>query len=262
MNEMEVFNRYARYYDLLYRDKDYTAESRYIQQLISMLAPGAKSILELGCGTGRHASLLAAEGFDVLGVDMSEDMLKEADRRRNELEGASRGRLEFLPGDIREVRFGKRYDVILSLFHVVSYLSTNQDLHAAFQTVRSHLKPGGLFLFDCWYGPAVLTLRPETRVKRLEDQDITVTRIAEPVMHVEENCVDVNYQVIITDKHTRTTESVGERHRMRYLFLPEIRQLLSDAGMEMAFCYEWMTTRESDARTWSACIGGLSSSPG
>jgi predicted TPR repeat methyltransferase len=85
---------YGRYYDLLYRDKDYAAESEYVASHIRKHVPRAKRILELGCGTGGHAVLLAAMGFDVHGVDLSEAMLGRANARKASLPKAVAARLE------------------------------------------------------------------------------------------------------------------------------------------------------------------------
>jgi len=197
---MMVFGNYARYYDLLYRDKDYEAEANYIHDLIQRHAPKSNSILELGCGTGRHAALLAQKGYAIHGVDMSESMLAEAEQRRTQLAQEVSERLSFSLGDIRKVRVERTFDVVASLFHVISYQTTNEDLAAAFATARAHLKPGGLFVFDCWYGPAVLTDRPEVRAKKLEDEKIQVTRIAVPEIYPNENRVDVNYQLFTAIK--------------------------------------------------------------
>jgi len=73
--QQTVFGEYARYYDLLYRDKDYAAEADYIARLVHEFHPGAKSILELGSGTGIHAGLLAEKGFSVHGIERSAEML-------------------------------------------------------------------------------------------------------------------------------------------------------------------------------------------
>jgi SAM-dependent methyltransferase len=253
---MRVFGAYARYYDLLYSDKDYAAEAQYVHRLIQSYAPGARSILELGCGTGAHAVLLAGEGYRIHGVDLSTDMLERAKIRLADVPPEQASRLEFAQGDIRTVRINGKFDAVISLFDVISYQTTNEDLRAVFATAKAHLKPGGVFIFDCWYGPAVLSDRPTVRSKRVEDEEIAVTRIAEPVMYPNENCVDVNYQLFIKDKASGTVEELRECHRMRYLFSPEIKQLFADMQMEIVAAYKWMTDQEPGLDTWSVCFVG------
>ena len=160
--EGAVFDAYAAYYDLLYRDKDYAGEAAYVQGLIRRHAPGARHILELGCGTGRHADALTNLGFRVTGVDRSGEMVARARER-----AVGRQDLQFMEGDLRDFRSGRKYEVVLALFHVMSYQTENADLAAAFTTAAEHLAPGGIFIFDCWYGPGVLTDPPTTRVRRL-----------------------------------------------------------------------------------------------
>ncbi|MBW4593913.1 MAG: class I SAM-dependent methyltransferase [Brasilonema angustatum HA4187-MV1] len=247
---MSIFNNYARYYDILYRDKDYVGETKFIQQLIQTHAPNAQNILELGCGTGNHAVLLAKEGYQIHGVDLSQEMLQKADSRLSQLDPELASQLKFTHGDIRHLRLNQTFDVIISLFHVISYQTTNEDLLAAFTTVKEHLKPGGIFVFDIWYGPAVLTERPTVRVKRLEDEKILVTRIAEPVVHANENLVDVNYQVFIKDKNSNLVNELRETHRMRYLFKPEIELVSQKFQMTILEYQEWMTNREPGFDSW------------
>ncbi len=250
---MSVFGNYSRYYDLLYRDKDYGGEAAYIHSLIERQRPGARSVLDLGCGTGRHASLLAERGYDVTGVDRSPEMLAEARARE-----VRAGRSEFVEGDLRSVRLGRQFDVVVSLFHVMSYQTTNADLAAAFATLRAHLAPGGLFIFDCWYGPAVLNLRPAVRVLRLEDEATAVTRLAEPVLHPNANVVDVNYQVFVKDKRTSAVSELREKHSMRYLFAPEVDFLLAAAGLEPQKLEAFMADGGPGLDTWTAVfLGGL-----
>lgn len=251
---MSVFGNYARYYDLLYKDKDYQGEADYLRSLILKHAPAAGSLLELGCGTGAHARLLAGSGFRLHGVDLSDEMLAVALQRKNDADPVTAGKLSFSQGDIRSARVEGSFDAVLSLFHVMSYLNSNADLQAAFATAQSHLNPGGIFLFDCWYGPAVLTDRPAVRVKRLEDEAIEVTRLAEPVLYPNENRVDVNYHVFIRDKADGSVQELQETHRMRYLFKTEIEFLLADAGMELVEHLEWMTGKEPGFETWGTCF--------
>jgi len=245
-----VFDTYARYYDLLYKDKDYLGEAEYVATHIRKQVPQAKRILELGCGTGAHAIHLARMGYTVQGVDMSEAMLARAEARKAELLPEIAARLTFSHGDVRTVRMGDTFDAVISLFHVISYQTTNDDLEAAFETAAAHLRPGGLFLFDFWFGPAVLSQKPELRVKRLEDDEIKVTRIAEPVMHEKENVVDVNYQVWIEIKESGKVEQVQETHKMRYLFLPEITRLIGLYKFSMIEAKEWLTDNAPGDMSW------------
>lgn len=247
---MEVFDAYARYYDLLYRDKDYAGESDYVALHLKRHAPRAARILELGCGSGAHAEHLARLGYAVQGVDQSDSMLARAAARKAGLPAQIAARLSFAPGDVRTVRSSEPFDAVISLFHVMSYQVTNSDLRAAFATAAAHLRVGGLFLFDFWYAPAVLTQKPEVRVKRLADDELAVTRIAEPVMRENENVVDVNYTVFIERRSTRDVEQVRETHRMRYLSLPELA-LLRDGLFEEVSTHAWMSDAPPSAQSWA-----------
>jgi SAM-dependent methyltransferase len=248
---MSVFSRYARYYDLLYRDKDYASEARFVHSLIRRFAPGASSLLELGCGTGVHAQHLAALGYELHGVDSSPGMLDQAKARLAGRDAEETSRLSFSLGDIREIRLDRSFDAVISLFHAMSYQVANEDLRAACSTARIHLSPGGIFLFDCWYGPAVLTEKPSARIKRLEDESISVTRFAEPAMRSSRNVVDVHYRIFIREKATGKVEEIEETHRMRYLFKPEVENLLSGCGFSLIECGEWMTGKEIGSGTWN-----------
>jgi SAM-dependent methyltransferase len=254
---MTVFDGYARYYDLLYRDKDYEREAQHVHEVIQTNCPGALTLMEMGCGTGGHALHLANRGYQVHGIDQSRSMLDQAIQRTGSLPSSPAGRVLFSLGDIREVRVGQRFDAVVALFHVISYLPTNHDLKAAFQTAQAHLNPGGIFLFDCWYGPAVLSHPPSVRIKRMQDDALVVVRIAEPCLQPNNNLVQVNYQLFITNRSSGHTEMLKESHCMRYLFKPEIEWLLKDSGITLSDSFEWMTGRQPGSDTWGVCFLGV-----
>jgi len=247
---MKSFRNYARYYNLLYRDKDYKSEALFVHQIIKKYNPRASSILELGCGTGKHATVLARERYTVHGVDSSSRMLEMAKHARALDTEELQTRLKFSPGDVRDIRCNTTYDVVISLFHVASYQASNTDLEAFFATAKAHLRPGGIFIFDAWYGPAVLTDRPVVRVKRIEDDAFQVIRIAEPIMHPHKNLVDVAYHVFIINNDTKDVEEIRETHTMRYLFQPELEKFLRDKNFELIVSQEWMTDRDPGFDTW------------
>jgi SAM-dependent methyltransferase len=245
------FELYTRYYDLLNRDKDYAAEAAYIAGHIRRRTPDAKRILELGCGTGGHAEHLARLGFEVLGVDMSTGMLERAHQRRASLPADIRARLSYAEGDARTVRTGQLHDTVISLFHVMSYQTSDADLRAAHDTAAAHLSAGGLFLYDYWYGPAVLTQRPTERVRRLADEAIKVTRIAQPELHHARNVCDVNYTLFVENLASGQLQQFQEKHPMRYLFLPELQRLEGhewNRSQDLA----WMTDHAPSLDQWGA----------
>jgi SAM-dependent methyltransferase len=251
---MNSFGHYSRYYNLLYGDKDYQAEAAFVDDLIQKYAPSAEDLLDLGCGTGRHAISLAKK-YSVTGVDISDSMLAVA-RSCCPSEGGPTPSLHFFQGDIRAFRLNRHFDVIISLFHVMSYQTSNDDLMSAFTTARVHLKAGGIFIFDCWYGPAVLTERPVVRVKRLENERTQIIRIADPIMHPNKNRVDVNYTLWVRDKDSNTLEEIKETHEVRYWFMPEILSFLERSGFRFIESREWMTGKEPGLGTWSVYFVG------
>lgn len=252
---MNVFGNYARYYNLLYQDKDYKAEAEYINGLIQEYLPGSRSILDLGCGSGKHAIELAAKGYTITGVDKSEKMVSAA-HVATQTHSPKQAPPLFVCADIRSLRLDRLFDVVISLFHVMSYQTTNEDLQKAIETAASHLKEGGIFIFDSWYGPGVLTDPPSVRIKRVEDKDIIVTRIAEPKMHFHENIVVVDYHMFIRDKHTQLVEEIQEKHTMRYLFLPEVKGLLESKGFELSAFMEFMRKGPPQNGAWNALFIG------
>ena len=253
---MKVFDDYARYYDLLYNDKDYQSEADYIDFLIKKHLPNARTILDLGCGTGSHDHILAGKDYAVTGVDCSSTNLAFAQSKLDNSHLQS-NHLKFVEGDMRSLQLNKTFDVVISLFHVMSYQTSNDDFKAAIQTAQSHLKKGGLFIFDCWYGPAVLTDPPEVRIKSVEDSKIKVIRIAEPEMVPNKNVVKVNYKIIVQKKDTKGFEEVFETHRMRYFFMPEVEFFLKEVGFQPLSCTEWMSERPPGCDTW--CVNFINS---
>ena len=158
--------------------------------------------------------------------------------------------INFNIGDIRTYSITKSFDVILSLFHVVSYQVTNSDIIKSFNTVSKHLKSGGIFIFDCWYGPGVLSDKPYNRNKKFENDEIIINRQAIPRIHPIKNQVDVYFDIKITNKQTGKSEDIQEIHRMRYLFNPEIEQFLKMNDLKLIHSEEWLTGNEPSFNSW------------
>ncbi|HXA13627.1 MAG TPA: class I SAM-dependent methyltransferase [Opitutaceae bacterium] len=245
----EVFSRYARCYDLLYRDKDYAGESRFVDGLLCQAGVQTGSILDVGCGTGAHARELARLGWKVTGVDLSTEMIDIARQRI-----PPGFEIEFSPGAAAEFNLGRTFCSVVSLFHVASYHVGPEDLFRMFVNVRRHLVSGGIFIFDFWHGPGVLADPPVSRIRRVEDDCIRVIRISEPVHRPERCAVDVNYEIQIEDIPGKTVECFRETHRMRYFFLPELEFMLGRAGFSVEALQAGLSEKKLDRHAWHGLI--------
>ncbi len=251
---MPVFQDYARYYNLLYRDKDYAGETEFALAVLNSQGCAPKTLLDLGCGTGRHAVEMARNGVCATGVDCSETMLTLGRESMGALaqEALPAPVPELIQGDARTVRLGRKFDAVISLFHVMSYQNTEEDALAELITAREHLEPGGLFLFDFWHGPGVLRDLPERRERVLEDGDTRVRRLATPELRLCDNIVVVNYAVSICDLKNGRAVELNEAHSMRYWFIPELRHLAQQAGLRVVDAGGWPARRPPGLDDWNA----------
>jgi SAM-dependent methyltransferase len=240
------FKLYSQYYDLLYKDKDYQAETDYLQELISRFEPSGKSILELGSGTGKHANLLAQKGYTVIGLERSAEMVAIANQGKKD-------KVRFEIADITNFDLKQSFDIALSLFHVIGYLTDNKSLVSTFEHVHQHLNNNGLFIFDVWHSSAVHFQVPEKRTKLLENKQIKVKREASPIIYPELNIVEVNYHVTISYLNTGAVQSFKEKHPMRHFSKPEIELLAYATGFEMIHTEEFLTKATPSVHSWGVC---------
>jgi SAM-dependent methyltransferase len=244
------FRKYSAFYDMLYRDKDYAAEADYVARAIRRLRPTAHSLLELGSGTGRHGSFLAGMGFDVHGIERSPEMVALARATNCRPSSEITGSFTCQVGDICQANLGRRFDAVISLFHVMSYQTTNETLQAAFHVAADHLSSGGLFLFDVWHGPAVLSQGPSDRVKEVEDERYRIKRTAYSQLDVNRSIVKVLFEMDCEDRFTGENFRFSEEHLMRYLFPTEVYLLARNCGFKQIATEEFLTSAPPSPSTW------------
>lgn len=236
----KTFDFYSDYYDLLYKDKNYNHEVDYLENIIKSFNIQDKTILDLGCGTGSHAAHFIERGYEIYGVEPSEKMCEIAMRKG----------INIYQNDIASFSINRKFKIITALFHVFSYLTENDVINSSLLNIKRHMDIEGIFIFDFWYLPAVLELKPETRIKRIENDFLKITRIAEPVVHFDKNIVDVNYEVLIEDLNSERIIKINETHKMRYFSLPEIEYYLNNNGFKVINFEAWLTKEKPSENTW------------
>jgi len=256
MSDAVFGQTYADQYDLLYRDKNYEAECDLIEEIFRRYTQGSvETILDLGCGTGSHTIPLAKRGYKVVGVDRSEDMLSQA---REKAGDASTCAPAFIKGDVRNVELGQQFDTVLMMFAVLGYQLTNEDVLATLRTVRRHLKVGGLFVCDLWYGPAVLAIRPSDRVKVIPTPNGKLIRAASGMLDTYRHLCEVRYHLWRL-KGNQVASETEELHQMRYFFPQELALFFSQSGLAMIDIRSFDDLESSpNETTWNVLVIGKS----
>jgi SAM-dependent methyltransferase len=241
---------YASIYDAMYAEKDYRREVDVIIDAFTRYADGAvRSVLDLGCGTGNHALLLAARGLSVTGVDLSAQMLEIA-REKADRAGAD---ICFVGGDVRYVDAHGPYDAALLMFAVLGYQHTNADVRATFANIRRHLRPGGLLIFDAWYGADVLADPPADRTRIVETMRGAIERRASSEMDVRRHLCTVRYE--LAPAFGCDAEAAVETHVVRYFFPMELEMYLESCGFRLLRMSDASDPeREPDERTWNVHV--------
>ena len=242
---------YADAYDTLYQDKDYVEECKLIDRLLQVYGNGpVRTVLDLGCGTGNHALPLAQRGYEIVGVDRSAGMLESA--RKKAISQQINGKANFYQDDIRSVQLQRAFDASIMMFAVLGYQLENRDVLAALRTARKHLHSGGLFIFDVWYGPAVLCQGPSERVKVIPTDRCQILRVASGELDIQRHLCKVSYRLWKIEGE-RLAGQTEETHRMRYFFPLELDLFLESSGfipVRLGAFPEF--DRDPDTTTWNA----------
>jgi SAM-dependent methyltransferase len=223
---------YAGVYDVLYATKDYAAEADLIERMLARHGmPGARRILDLGCGTGNHAFPLALKGHAITAIDRSAPMLARA-RAKAAIHAANGSPVpKFLESDIRDLDLKERFDAALMMFTVLGYQQSDDDLFSALRAARKHLQKGGLLLFDVWNGPAVLAQRPRERSVGVQDGDVRIVRRSEARLDEAKRLCHVRFD--LERSSGDGAASWVEEHIVRYFFPEELRLKLARHGFWM-----------------------------
>lgn len=222
MNKRKQFKKYAEYYDKIYKEKDYRKEAEFLKKVIKKYSPiKVEHILSLGCGTANHDIILAKAGFKILGIDKSSEMIGIA-REKAKKAGV---KIDFKINDMADFKTEKSFDFAMAMFNVIGYQIKNSAMEKTLQNISSHLKKNGLFVFDCWYGSAVLKSRPENKEKEIEKELIRKTT---QKLDIEKSIIDINFEVL--ENNIVKTE---ENHKMRFWYLNELEYFLEKNGFKL-----------------------------
>jgi SAM-dependent methyltransferase len=226
-----MFDASAEYYDLLYSTfKDYAAETAAIAALLRRLNPDCRMVLDVACGTGEHAKRLAADGFDVDGLDLSAAFVTIARAKHPP------GR--FFVGDMSDFHLTRRYDAIVCLFSSIGYLRTLDRVETALGCFGEHLAPGGVIVVEPWFPPGVLDT---TRVFRNSAvaAGVRIDRAAHN--EIDGRISRLHFDYTITDG--AGTRHVREIHELGLFTTGEMLDVFRRAGLDVEHDPKGLTDR-------------------
>ena len=216
---------HARHYDLIYADKPYEREAQFVAEL---LGRRSGTLLDLACGTGRHALAFARIGFEVTGVDYGDELLERA--RRNAAEAGER--IEFELGDMRTVELGRRFDAVTCLFDSIGYPLSDEGVVAALSTARNHLEPEGALAVEFLHAPAALARSSPTRVRRWPTPEGgRLVRISETEIDPPTSRMSVAYELFELEPDGAGYATGANVQENRFFTVPEMEGLLHSAGL-------------------------------
>ena len=237
MKENEVFGRYSDFYDLLYYDKDYKREADYVWSMMEKhLGKSPDTILSLGCGTCNHEVLLSDRVKQIVGIERSEGMIIFA---ADKIQRKGISNIKLIKGDIRNIDVQETFDCAMAMFNVIGYLTSDEDFDSMLESVACILRPGGLLVFDCWHGLAVIKDGPTKRQKEITFNDRQLRRYTVSQLDTKRDLVEINFQ-IVEEAGKSPMVHCNETHVMRYRFLPQTNETLLNKGFEIAGIYNFL----------------------
>ena len=221
--------RYAELYDLFYSDKPYAEEAAFVHDCLQRFGVSpSREILELACGTGRHAFALEQYGYQITATDRSPAMLQVGRRRASKIGS----KVVFTSADMQQLQLpAKEFDAAVCLFDSIGYLKTDEALKSALAEIRSRVRQKGLFIFEFWHAPAMLSHYSTVRVRRWKTSNGEVVRISETTLDRENRLANVDYTVYELESDG-TYSTLREAHTNRYFSVNEMQTFISAAHFE------------------------------
>lgn len=243
---MASYQSFAQVYDLFMDNIDYDSWSTYLIGLLKEYGISDGLVLELGCGTGSMTELLAKAGYDMIGSDISPDMLDVAMEKKE----ASGLDILYLLQDMREFELYGTVRAIISVCDSLNYILEEEELLQVFRLVNNYLDPGGIFIFDL-----------NTQKKYQDMGETTIAENRDEASFIWENYYDEEEQIneydltlFIRDEEDGRYDRFEEFHEQRAYPLTKIEELIRESGMEPVTMYDAFTRDPATEESERVCV--------
>jgi ubiquinone/menaquinone biosynthesis C-methylase UbiE len=223
MKKQTIYKDLAKYYDLIYSFKDYKAEADRVKALITKYKKIAgKDLLEIACGTGKHAQYLK-KNFCILATDVNSGMLGVA---RKNVKGVT-----FKQADMVNLHLKKEFDVIVCLFSSIGYAKTYANLKKTIEGFAKHLKKGGVVIIEPWFTKDVYMLNTP-HMTTYDDKDIKIARLNVSKAKGIVSIMDMNYLIAERGKNVK---HFVDRHELGMFDIEKMKEMMEKSGLKTKF---------------------------
>jgi SAM-dependent methyltransferase len=216
-------HRFAQYYDAIYHGLvDYEGDVDFLEAVFRRYRLTPKSVLDLGCGTGNHDFPLARRGYEVTGIDRSAQMISFA--RKKAVRGKLRPR--FIQATMQSFQLGRTFDAAICMFGAFDYLVRWQDAAQCLRTVRAHLFPQGLFIFEYWQTTGVRSGHQSWLDRKVEGNEIL--RLSDSSFDRRRSLLTIDFRYLVL-RGRDVVDRFSERHVVRTYTRREMASLLDQS---------------------------------
>jgi len=221
---------YAECYDIIYAEKPYQQEASFIDQLLREYSHAPhSSLLDVACGTGRHAFEFEKLGYTVTAIDLSSDLLSQAIKKAP-IFGS---KVRFEKADMRSFDLrGQKFGVVTCLFDSIGYVHTNTAVTETFRGIHHHLADNGVFVLEYWHAPAMLKSYEPCRVRRWSIPSGNLVRVSESSLDVAKQLCHVAY-TLYEFRPDGTYSTHAETQSNRFFLAEEMNLLLTASGFRV-----------------------------
>lgn len=212
-----MFTKSARFYDALYHFLDYEGGTRTLHALIQERAPHAVSLLDVGCGTGRHLQHLR-QWYEGEGLDLDGQLLEAARERCPDT--------PFHQGSMVDFELPRQFDVVTCLFSAIAYVQTAEAMHQAVAAMARHLNPGGILILEPWFEPDRYWTDTIT-ANHYDSADLKICWMYTSKREEDLSVLDIHYLVGTPDR----VEHLTEEHRIGLFTREQHMTAMTDAGL-------------------------------
>lgn len=242
-----MYTSLAYVYDELMKDIDYAEWAKYIEQIFKENKIKPSLIADLGCGTGSFCIAMAEKGYDMIGIDISSDMLSCA-KEKSTIKSLD---ILFVNQDMVEFELYGTVDVITCLVDSINYITEKKDVKRLFNLVHNYLNPGGIFIFD---------INTKYKFEEILDNNVFYS-VDDDISYIWENNYDINTQICQFDLTLFVREKdkykrYDEIHYERAYSTEELKSFIEEANLRVEAvynCLEFLPPKEESERIFFVC---------